>query len=229
MRAVRTRTAVAAAALLAVAALAGCGGDEEPKVSATSVAPVTATTRPAAALRAALLSAPDLPGATESTASPDDLDLAACFPGNPLGAKADPNEVDSPDFDLTQRGVERSYSSSARQATPEQASAFVAALLTPAGTECVLNAIKAAINEEPPAADVSGLKATATKAAVGDGGATVAVRGVIKGEGRSARIEADMVAFAKGPVVVLITASAIDGAVVPDQGVELAQKVAGRL
>lgn len=227
----RTRRAVLVTSI-ALAVLAGCGGDDGPKVSATSVVPTTATTRPAAALRAALLTAADVPGSKEDkepTKPEDQLDLAACFPGNPLGAKNDPNEVTSPDFDLTQRSVERTYSTSARQATPQQAAAFVATLLTPAGTDCVLNAIKAEINEEPPPADLSGLKATSTIAAIADGGATVAVRGVLKGEGRSVRIEADMVAFSKGGVLVLLTASAAGGGVIPNQGVELAQKVAARL
>ncbi len=225
------KTAVLAS-VIAFAALVGCGNDDDQASAPITTLPATtSTTRSADALRAALLSPADVPGAKASTPSPDDLDLSACFPGNPLGAKTDPGEIDSPDLELTQGAVERSYSSSARQATQEQAAAFVATFLSPAGSECVLNAIKVEIagGRTDSQIDLSGLKGSASKAAVGDAGGTLAVRGLLRSGARSAGAEADLLVFHKGPVVVLLLAGAINGPVVPNQAVELGQKIAGRL
>ena len=110
-------------------------------MTTTTTVAATTTNRSAASTKAAL-QASDVPGSTESPAAEGDTDVSACFPGNPFGAKVDPNEVDSPDLEITQGAVQRTYSSSARVGTPDQARAFVTTLASSEGSACVLKAFK---------------------------------------------------------------------------------------
>lgn len=217
-----------AVSLSALVLLAGCKADEA-KVSSTSLL-ATSTTVSSAVLKAALLMPADVPGSTVSTTPPDDLDVSACFPGNPLGAKGDPAQVASPDLELTKGKTDLTYSSSARSATVEQATSFVTTFRSPAGSACVLSVVKSVINDpNPPKVDASGLTGTPSDAAVADGGALLAVRGNIKGRAGGFPVDAEMVAFRKGSVVVLLSAGALGGPKVPGQALALAQKIAGRL
>lgn len=234
---------LAAAALTALALLAGCGGGDTSSptpttaagsgttssVAATTTVAATSTTRSADSLKAALLQPADVPGATAAAATDGDADLSACFPGNPLGAKTDPGEVDSPDLSLTQGSLERTYSSSARVATPEQAKSFVATFGSATGSSCVLEAFKATLAAPPNPVDASGLTGKASSAAVADGGSMLAVSGTITAQGNPAPIAVELVVFQKGSVVVLLSAGAFGGALQPGQALELARTVAGRL
>jgi hypothetical protein len=221
----RTRT-LAAVALAAAALLAGCGSDDE------SSSPTTAaTTKSPEALKAALLSPADVPGSTVSTSPGTDADLSACFPGNPLGGKDFPGEVEGPDLELTEGDVQRQYGSSLRQATEDQAKEFVSTFSSEKGSQCVLNSFKTAISSDPspPKLDPSGLTGKVADASVADDGAVLTVSGNLTAGGQSVPIGVELLAFRKGSTVVLMSAGAVQGPAKRGQAVELAQKVAGRL
>jgi len=225
-------TAVVAGAMATIAILGGCGGDNSkpPSVSTTTVAATPATPKPTQGIRPALLSAPDIPGTTP-TMSGKTTDVSACFPGNPLGARFDPDEVVGPDLGIAQGRVQRTYSSSARLGGPRQAAAYIDTVVSAAGTACLTNLIKAAIGDQagPPKADAAGLSGTAKPAAVADGGVVLAIRGSLKVGGAAVPLAFDLLAFHKGGLLVLVSASALRGANVPGQAVALGNKVAGRL
>ena len=233
-----TRT-TAAASLTAILLLVGCGGDDSPSSPGTTVTTAgatttttlaaTTTTRSAASIKAALLQASDVPGSTESPAAEGDADLSACFPGNPFGAKEDPNEVDSPDLEITQGAVQRTYSSSARVGTPDQAKAFVTTFASPEASTCILNAFRADFAAPPDAIDASRVTGKPSAVAVGDGGTLLPLTGPITAGGRSSTLSVDLLVFSKGPVVVFMTVGAFGGPVVAGQSLELAKKIAGRL
>ena len=241
-----TRT-TAAALLSAILLLVGCGGNDSPSSSVTTVTTAgatttttvaatttttvaaTTTTRSAASIKAALLQASDVPGSTESPAAEGDTDLSACFPGNPFGAKVDPSEVDSPDLEITQGAVQRTYSSSARVGTPDQAKAFVTTFASPEGFTCVLNAFKADLAAPPDAIDASRVTGKPSTVSVGDGGTLLPLTGPITAGGRSSTLSVDLLVFSKGPVVVFMTAGAFGGPVVAGQSLELAKKIDSRL
>jgi len=179
-----------------------------------------------------LLSPADVPGSTPSPASSGSADLSACFPGNPLGAKADPSQVTGPDLSVTDASaVEHQYGSSARQATPEQVTAFLSAFASPAGSACALNAYKAAItdNPKPPKFDASGLTGPVTVVAVGDGGVVLALSGDLVTDGNTVPALFDLLLFRKGSLLVSLSASTLGGPAVPGQAVELGSKIAARL
>jgi hypothetical protein len=240
---VSTTRILAAASVSALLLLAGCGGDDDsPTASGTTVAgagtttaaptttvPATTTTVSAAALKAALLQPTDIPGATGSAPTPDDADLSACFPGNPIGAKTVPSEVDSQDYEITVAGVSRNYSSSARVGTPEQAKSFATTFGTAAGSACALNAFKAQIAAPPNPADASGLTGKASTVPVGDAGSVMNVTGTIAAGGETTPLTIELYAIAKGSVVVFLTFGAIGGSLPPGEGLELAKKIVGRL
>jgi len=228
------------------AAVGGCGGGQPSSgvpTSSSSLLPTTAasttttlpatTTSPrsAASLGAALLTAADVPGATPTPATPGDLDLSPCFPGNPLGARVDPSEVDGPDLELVQGRIQREYSSRARQSTPEQAAAFVATVGSPAGSACVLNALKASIGSDPPPPriDAAGLAGVVTPVDIGEGAALVALNGSLTSDGAPTPAGFELLAFRKGPVVVVLLASAVQGPSLPGQAIGLALSIARRL
>ncbi len=240
-----TSRVIAAAALAAALLLGACGGGDpasSPSTTTggagttasgaaptTTVAATTSTTRSPESLKAALLQPGDLPGATSSPAEPSDSDLSACFPGNPLGSKSDPGEVDSPDFELTRGTVSRNYASAARVATSEQASAFVSTFASATGSACVVKQVKAFLAEPPDPIDASGLSGQATTVSVADLGANLRISGSVGPGGQSGRLVLEVIAFHKGPVVVLLFVGAFGGDVIGGQGVELARKIAGRL
>lgn len=230
--------------LTALALLGGCASDKTSTVTAptvtttagsgttTSTAPATtATTKGAAAVKEALLTPADIPGSTVSTSPSSDSDFSGCFPGNPLGVKTDPNEVKGPDLELVDGTVQRQYGSSARAATTEQATAFVTTFGTQAGSACVLQAFKSSLANDPSTASLnpSGLMGSVKTAAVADGGAVLTVAGSLVGPDGPVPVSIDLLAFRKGSTVILLSAGAVLGAAVPNQSVELAQKVAGRL
>ena len=240
-----TWTVVAAAAL---ALVAGCGGgDSETSASTTAVAsgapsttaevtttvPATTTTKAAESLKAALLTPADVPGSTAATttSAQQDFDLSTCIPGNSFATKTDPTEVKNPGLELTVGGVNRQYGAKARQGSPEQAQAFVTAFGSPAGAACVLDAFKRLVSEDPdpPKIDASDLSGTGSTAAVGDGGGMLSLSGQLKVGTETVATEADLLVFQKGSVVVFVSASAVGGAKVPGQAVDLAKKINGRL
>lgn len=202
------------------------------------MATTTTVAKSPAALKAALLTPADVRGSKVAAPTPgddQDDDLSACFPGNPLGVKTDPNEVASPSLELTQSRIERTYDSAARQGTPEQAAMFVATVLSPAGSPCLLNSFKTAITDggradpNPVTIDASGLTATSTDVAVADGGAVLTTKGVLKVAGKRIPLTGETLFFRKGGVLVLVDVGAIGGSTAPGEAVELARKVAGRL
>jgi hypothetical protein len=230
-----TRT-IAAASLTALALLAGCGSSDKsstPSTTGTTVPPSTTTTKSVASLKTALLTPADVPGSTGSDPTPgNDTDLSACFPGNPIGVKTDPNEVSGPDLALSEpSGAQHQFSSSARQASPQQATDYVNTFASPSGSACALNGFKAGLSNDPkgPKLDASGLSGTATTAAVGDGGTVLALTGNVIVDGNTVPAAIDIVVFHKASVVVLILAGTFAGPPTPGLGVELANKVAGRL
>lgn len=239
-----TRNA-AAAALAALALLAGCGGgDSETSASTaagsgnttttaavTTTVAATTTTRAAEALRAALLTPADVPGSVVSTSPPSDADFGACFPGNPIGAKAFPGEVEGPDLELTEGNVQRQYSSAARQGTADQARDFVTTFSSEQAVQCVVNAFKSFITSDPdpPKLDPSNLTGKAADAPVADDAGVLTVSGSLVAGTQSIPIGVELLVFRKGSTVVLVSAGAVQGPVVAGQAVELAQKVAGRL
>jgi len=192
---------------------------------------VTSTTISASVLKAALLTPADVPGATLDPESSAGLDASACFPGNPLGARTYPDEVDSRDLEVIQGKLLRTFASNARPATPAQAKEFVQVSATPGGSACLISAIKAFLSSDPkpPKVDPSGLTGTATSEAIADGGAVLAVRGNLISQGRKLKVEADTVVFSKGAVLISVDTGAIDGSVVPGQALDLARRIAGRL
>jgi len=227
---------LAAASFAALVALAGCSSGTSSTTSTTAASTTalpatTSTTKSAAAITAALLVAADVPGATSSPPSPDSSDVSACFPGNPLGSKTDPNEVKGPDLQLTEGGMQRNYGSSARQATPKEAADFIATFASPSGSACALNAFKTSITNDPkpPKVDASGLAGTVTTAAVGDGGAVLTLTGNLMSEGNMIPAAVDLLFFHKGSVVVAVSTATFGGPNLPGQAVELANKVNGRL
>lgn len=227
-----TNKSIAAASLLAIAYLGGCSSSDTQTSTTTTLPPTTTTTKTVASVKAALLTPADVPGSTGADPSLDSSDLSACFPGNPLGAKTDPNEAKGQDLSLSEpSGVEHQYGSSARQATPEQATAFVNTFASPSGSACALNAFKSGISSDPkgPKTDASGLSGTATTAAVGEGGAVLALSGNITVNGTTVPVAIDLVVFHKATVVVLVSAGTYGGPATAGQGVDLANKVAGRL
>ena len=233
----RSTRPLAPALLTALVLLAGCGGDDETSSSTTTsqaaatstTVAATSTTRSPDALKAALLTQADVPGSTVSTSPPSDADFSACFPGNPLGGKDFPNEVESPDLELTQGTVQRQYTSGARQATPDQARDFVTTFSSEPGSQCVLNAFKTFISSPPNPLDASGLTAKVSSASIADAGGVLSISGNLKSGAESVPIAADLVAFRKGPIVVLLSVGSVQGPTAPGQAVELAQKIAGRL
>lgn len=233
MQTTRSRTIVAAT-LTAFAFLGGCSSGDSAATTTTAVTQpaTTVTTKPVAALQAALLSPADVPGSTGTPPGPDMSDLSACFPGNPLGAKTDPNEAKGQDLSLADpSGVQRQYSASARQGTTEQATAFVTTFASPTGSACAVNAFKAAFSNDPkpPKLDASGLSGTATTAAVADGGTLLTLTGNLTADGTPVPAGVDLVVFHRGPIVVLLSVATIGGPNVTGQAVELANTMAGRL
>lgn len=234
-----------AAALTVLVILGGCGSDSPSSApsksaaapTATTVATTTTTLKPPGAIKAALLTPTDVRGAKVAAPLPDseDDELSACFPGNPIGARGDPNEVMGPDLELTQGRIDRTYGSVASQATPEQAASYVATIISPAGSACLLDLFKRAITAEaradpnPVPLDASGMTATSSAVAVADGGASFTINGLVKGAGKPFRLSVEAVTFRKGGVVVVVDVGAIGGTTVPGQALELARKVAGRL
>ena len=235
----RSKRTVAVASLTALALLAGCGGDDTSSTTPTSggagvttsssVAPTTATTSSPEALMTSLLQPDDVPGATATKPEQQDADLSACFPGNPIGAKTDPSEVDSPEFNLIEGEVRRNYSSTTRVATPEQVKAFVTTFGSASGSGCVLTAIKAVLGAPPNPVDVSGLTGSASPAAVADGGAQLAITGDVVAGGKTIPLTVDVLVFQKGSAVVFLYVAALGGPPLPGQTLELARKIAGRL
>jgi len=229
-----------AASLSALVLLGGCGSEKRTSLpspppipsSTTTTSASTPGTRTVEALTAALLSPADVPGSTPSPASASSADISACFPGNPIAVKPNPTEVNAPELSLTDAsGVERQFKSSARQATPEQAAAFVRTFASPTGSACALEAFKSAITNspDPPKVDASGLTGAVTTATVADGGALLALSGNLSSETSTVPAEIDLLVFQKGGIVVSISAAALNGSRVPGQALELARKVAGRL
>ena len=218
------------ASLAAVLAAAGCkdGGTPPPPPTSATGAPAPVTPE---ALKGALLVESDVPGAKPSASQAQDFDYSACFPGNPLGAAAYAGEVESADLELFQGGVRRNFASSARPATTEQATEFVATVSSAAGSACVVEALKRGItrNLSVLTIDASGLAGTSSAAAVADGGAVLAIGGNLISEGRTVPASFDLVFFRKGSLLVLVALGALGGAGVPAQAVELAQRVASRL
>jgi len=229
-----TRT-IAAASLTALLLLGGCGGDDSESASSTTVGAttttvaVTTTTRSAGSLRAALLRASDVPGSTESPSEEGDADLRACFPGNPLGIPKDPKTVSSPDLDLTDGDIRRNFTSSARAATPQQAEDYVTTFGSRAGSACVLEAFKADLAAPPDPVDASDLTGRPSSVAVGDKGSLVTITGSLAAGTETVPLNVELLVFHKDEVVVFLTAAAFAGPLVPGQGLELAEKVAGRL
>ncbi len=234
-----------AAALSALAVLGACGGasPQEPLTTVatrptttlrttTTVATTTTTLpKPPEVLKAALLTPADVPGTTASPAVPEADDPTACFPGNPLAVKTDPSEVLGADLEVNQGGNVRGYGSSYRQATPERASAYVAAFATPAGSACRLGTFKASLNAdpEPPKVDASGLTGSAVPVDVADGGAVLTVAGDVISQDGPMSVGFELLVFRKGGAVFFLKAEASRGPVVPGQSVELARKMASRL
>jgi hypothetical protein len=179
----------------------------------------------------ALLTAADVPGSTVSTSPSTDSDFSACFPGNPLGVKTDPNEVKGPNLELVDGNVQRQYGSSARAATPEQGTSFVTTFATQAGSACVLQAFKSSISGDPSTSklDASALTGTGKAAEVADGGAVLTVAGNLVGPDGPIPVSIDLLAFRKGSTVILLSVGAVQGPPVPNQSIDLAQKIAGRL
>ncbi len=243
----QTTRKIAAASLTALLLLGACGGDDSPSSPSTtaggrgtttsSAAATTTSTGTAAtsksgeALRAALLTVADVPGATVATSSPNDFDLSTCVSGNTFAAKSDPSEVKSPGLELTEGAVNRQFGSKARQGTPEQAKAFVTAFASPSVSACVLDAFKAFVGQDPtpPKVDASGLTGTATAAAVADGGGVLSIKGDLKVGTDVASVDSDLLVFQKGSVVVFVSVSAVGGPKAPGKSLELARKIAGRL
>jgi len=189
----------------------------------------TTTAKNAAALRAALLTAADVPGTIPGPAAKE-TDLGPCFAGNPVSVKSNPNEVVGPSLGIVQGRVRRSFESNATEAGPKQAAAYVATFSSPAGSACVIDAIKKAISSQSgPKADASGMAGSVKAVAIADGGAVLAVKGSVKVNGAPAPAALDLVVFRKGQVVVLVSAGAFGGTTTPNQAVELARKVNGRL
>jgi hypothetical protein len=221
--------------------LSGCGGDDDPSAAPTTTSPVTTAaqtsttagppttfaTRSADALKAALLTPADVPGSKALTGLPADVDLSSCVPNNPLAAKSDPNEVKAPGIQNIDAGGQRRYVVKVRQASPEQAKAFVATWATPAGSACITEVHKAGLKSTSAKADVSGLKGSGTTASVGDAGAVVTITGRVTGDGAPADVKIDLLVFQKGAAVVFL--SVLGGPSGGAETLDLARKVAGRL
>jgi len=194
--------------------------------------PPPATTSPVAvnpALKGSLLGVADVPGTAVSPAAPR-LDLGTCFPGNPAGIAANPNQVPGPTVGIVQGRVQRSYSSRAVEVGPKQAAAYVTTFASAAGSTCVTTVIKTAISAQlGPKVDSSGLTGTAKAVAIADAGAVLSVKGNLKVNGTSVPAGSELVVFHKGQVVVTISARAVGGGTVANQAVDLARKVAARL
>jgi hypothetical protein len=206
---------------LAIAALlAGCGSDDD-ETSAKSPEE----------LKAALLTPADIPGSSVSTSPSTDADFATCFPGNPLGGKDFPGEVDGPDLELTEGQVQRQYSSGLRQATKDQAESFVTTFASEQGSQCVLNSFKSFISSDPspPKLDPTRLTGKVADASVADDAAVLTISGNLTAGTQSIPIAIELLAFRKGSSVVLMSAGAVQGPAKPGEAVELAKKVAGRL
>ena len=185
--------------------------------------------RAAAALRGALLTAADVPGAAPGPMEKA-TDVSSCFPGNPVGARNNPNEVAVPTLGIVQGRLQRTYRSSAIGAGPEQASGYVATFASPAGTACLINVIKAVIASRSKAGvDPSGLSGAVKPVAVADGGALLTVKGNLRSKGASTPAAFDLLVFRKGNLVIVVSAIVLGGAPVPGQAQELAQKIAVRL
>ena len=224
-----TRT-IAALALAALALLAGCndaGFSPTTSTSAPATTKMTAsTTKFTEALKAALLTPADVPGATVVASPSEDFDLSACAPDNPFAARTDPTEVKNTGLELKDGAVNRQYSSKAREGTPEQAKALVAAF----SATCVVDSFKKLLSlTPPPSFDTSGLTGTAATAAVADGGGVVSIAGPLKKGRDEVSIVVDLLVFQKGSFVVFVSASAVDGPMVPGQSLELARKIESRL
>jgi hypothetical protein len=171
----------------------------------------------------------DIPGSARAPAAKE-TEIGACFPGNPVAAKGNPNQAVGPALAVASGKVQRTYSSSATDAGPKQAAAYVATFASPAGSACLVSAIKTAIGARAGAkADAAGLTGGVKALAVADGGAILSVKGTLKVNGSSVPAAVDLVAFHKGQVVVLLSAGALGGGAVPGQAADLARRLAGRL
>lgn len=232
----RSQRTLAIASLAALALLAGCRGDGTPSSGATTTSRGATTTTVAVrspplspeALKATLLQPTDVPGTTATAPEQQDADLSACFPGNPLGAKTDPTEADGPELNRIEGDVRRNYSSTTRVAAPDQVKAFVTTFGSASGAACVVNAIKAVLGAPPNPVDVSGLTGQVAPAAVGDGGAQLAITGNVVAQGKTIPLTFDVLVFSKGSSVVFLYVGALGGPPLPGQTLELAGKIAGR-
>lgn len=221
--------------LVGLAVLCSCGNGEQPaQPSTTAIAVTTSTTASPERLRAALLVAGDVPGSkpTPDSADPADVvDLSACFPGNPMGARSVPNEVQTPDLALIEGRVERNYTSAAWQGPPDQARAYVETFSSSAGSICVLNEFKSFLTAGSAGAEADsfGLSGTVTNVAIGDRGALLPISGGFRNGKTSVQLGFDLLVFQKGPVLVFLIAGSFQGPTTPGQAVELARKIFGRL
>lgn len=236
-RSVRGSSAVAVAVVVAAAVLGGCsGGGSSPSPTTAptpgSGAPATAAPAPPVdTLKGALLVPDDVPGSRPAASQAKDFDYSACFPGNPLGAVSYPGEVESTDLEVLQGGVRRTFSSAVRPATAEQATEFLATLSSAAGSACVVDALKKGIagGGPTPAVDASSLTGTASTADVADGASVLSIGGNLTTATATVPAAFNLVFFRKGSLLGVVTVGGVGGPGVPDQAVELAQKVASRL
>jgi hypothetical protein len=227
----------ALATIIGVAALAtilrpGAGPSSDPPDRTTQLAPPTSLSPPTSidvpAVRAALLRTTDVPGsAVAASTSRQQFDFASCLPN----AQSYADLTAGPDLDLTSGRVRRQYSSSASRAAPDQAAALVTTFGSPGGSACVVTAIKSVLSHDPSAANVdpSGLTGRGSAAAVADSGVVLTISGSLRASGKAVPTEIELLAFHKGPLIVLLFATTFYGSAVPGQVVNLGRTIAGRL
>jgi hypothetical protein len=229
---------LAAAALVGLALLPGCGAIERPQQPAADGV-VTSTTVPSAAvLKAALLSDVDVPGSTpapppESGSSGSGIDdITSC---TELGASGDgaedPNEVVGPDLQLSMGGTTFTYGSSATIGPAEEVAGFISTLATGGANACMLDAFKAGLMaiQGSPKVDLSGLSVNAWPVEIADGGAILGIKGSLKVAGRQFRLGLNLGVFRRGQVLVTVMVVAAAGEVVSGETDALARRIAGRL
>jgi len=223
MRSTRNPTA-AVLALVALVVAAGCSG------SGSSATTTTSSTVGLDIKKVVLLTPADVPGSEIAVSAEQDFDFSTCFPGNRFATRTDQSELKYPGLQLTDGTVVRQYGSRHRRGTPEQAKAFVTGVASPAGSACMVDAFKRAVDAKPttPKFDAAALTGGGASVAVADGGGLLSISGQLKvGEG-AIFTEADLLVFSKGGAVVYVSASGLGGPKVPGQAAELAQKIAYR-
>ena len=201
--------------------------------AASAVTAVSPTTAPSAvALKGALLKDVDIPGSKEvpiwDQGESQQLENAAsCAAFAAEEEAAELNEVEGADLELMMGQTRHMYGSTAMLGSVEEMRASVAAFGDQAAATCLRDMFRSGL--ESAGLRVLGMTAEATSIEIADGAGLVSVKGSLLVGPREALVGAELLAFRRGTVLVIVSAISFDGDSVGGVAESLARKIEARL